>query len=229
MKSNELSLPTSFSVELAEETGIHIGDGSMGVYRSGRKSHWCYTYCCHEVDDREYRNYVKKLIKKLYHMDPIQDKGKRKDHTALLRYTRKDLVLFKKKLGLPMGKKDGIMIPKWILGNKEYRIACVRGVFDTDGSFMIKKRYRKIPYYPVIKVTSKSKPLISQIKSILDEFEIKSSMCKNNRLSPRNPNFIWSIGISGFSNCRKYVNIFGFSNPKHLNKYKKIKSGGGEI
>jgi len=225
MKSN-IKLPTQMSEDLAEETGIHIGDGSMGFYRSGNKTHWSYTYCCHEVDDEEYSIYVKKLMKRIYNLDPIEDK-KRKDNTKVLRYTRKNLVLYKKNLGLPLGKKENIKIPKWILNNKNFKIACVRGIFDTDGSISIKKKYKAEPYYPVIKVSSKSKLLINQIKNILKEFGINLSMYANKRITPRNPNIIWAIGISGAINCRKYVNIFGFSNPKHLKKYKKWKKSGG--
>ena len=222
-----LKLPTTYSEELAEETGIHIGDGGMGFHISKGKHNWHYTYCCHNIDDKEYCKYVKRLIKKLYNLDPINDK-KRNSNTKILRYTRKNLVLYKMELGLPLGPKDNIRIPEWIFKNKKFKIACIRGIFDTDGSVMLQKKYKKIPYYPHLKITSKSKAMILQIQEIFDEFGIKSSLSMNKRTLPRSPNDIWNVEIYGSSNFNKYVKKIGFSNPKHLKKdiiWKKIYAG----
>lgn len=229
-KKQKLILPQELSEDLAEETGIHIGDGSMGFYKSGNKNHWCYTFCCHEIDDKEYYGYVKRLIKKLYNLDPVNDKRIRQDTTKILRYTRKELILFKKKLGLPLGNKATIKIPEWILKNESFKIACIRGIFDTDGSVVLQKKYRKIPYYPHLKISSKSKGLAHQINNIISSFEIKSSICASKRITKRNPNIIWYVEMYGESNFKKYAETFGFSNLKHLKKYKKWeKSGGDEI
>ncbi|MBN2053266.1 hypothetical protein JW756_07215 [Candidatus Woesearchaeota archaeon] len=58
----------SINEDLAEETGIHVGDGSMNIYQNNR---YLYTAACHEIDDREYVNEViLPLIKKIYGKTP---------------------------------------------------------------------------------------------------------------------------------------------------------------
>jgi len=88
MNSNELKLPTTLSVDLAEETGIHIGDGCIGFHKSGLKTHWHYTYAFHAIDDLEYSKYVGKLIKNLYNLEPAE---RTQGRGSVLRYFRKDL------------------------------------------------------------------------------------------------------------------------------------------
>jgi len=49
--------------KIAEETGIHVGDGSMNIY-SGV---YYYTLACHHIDDKEFMDqYVISLYEKLY-------------------------------------------------------------------------------------------------------------------------------------------------------------------
>ena len=51
---------------LCEETGIHIGDGSMNIY-SGVYS---YTLACHHIDDKKFMdNIVKPMYKELFDVD----------------------------------------------------------------------------------------------------------------------------------------------------------------
>ncbi len=54
--------------DLAEETGIHVGDGSMNVYVTNGA---CYTVACHRIDDRRYMDeFVLPLIKRIYGKTP---------------------------------------------------------------------------------------------------------------------------------------------------------------
>ena len=53
--------------DLAEETGIHVGDGSINIYNGN----FCYTVACHKEDDKNYvDNYILPLIKRIYHKSP---------------------------------------------------------------------------------------------------------------------------------------------------------------
>ena len=224
MKQYKLILPKNYSVELAEETGIHIGDGGMGLCKSKNKNHWYYVYAFHSEDDKEYSEYVKNLINKLYNLYPYE---RRQGNCGSFVYTRKNLVLFKKELDLPMGKKENIKIPLWILSNKKFELACVRGIFDTDGSITIQKKYKKFPYYPHVKITSKSYELVSQIKGIFSEFGIKSSISRSKRITARNPNIIFNVDIYGSREVGRFFQLFGSSNPKHAEKYENWKKNGG--
>jgi len=206
-RKQELILPIEYSTDLAEETGIHIGDGSMNMYRSQQDC--SYTYSGHAIDDLEFSKYVKQLMKKLYNLYPSYERIQK--NTIMLSYTRKQLIQFKHELGLPLGVKDNITIPMWIIENKDFKIACVKGIFATDGSLLFQKKYRSRRYYPQLKITSKSEQLINQINYILNELDIKSSISCDKRITPDHPNKIWSAYIYGRSNLEKFIEIIGFS------------------
>lgn len=214
-KNRTLNLPKRYSINLAEETGIHIGDGSMNIYKKHNVN--SYTYSGHAIDDLEFSEYVKNLMKSLYNLDPSYKRIQK--NTIMLSYTRKGLVQFKQKLGLPLGNKGKIRIPRWIMNDKDLKIACIKGIFATDGCLQFQKKYRDRPYYPQLKISSKSKPLIIQISSSLNKLGIKSSISCNRRLSMRNPNKIWNTYIYGNRNLKEFVEAIGFSNPKHIKKY----------
>jgi len=222
----ELILPSNYSKELAEETGIHIGDGCMNIYRRNNAN--AYTYSGHAIDDLRFSEYVKSLMKRLYNLYPSYERIQK--NTILLSYTRKKLIKFKHKLGLPLGIKNNIKIPDWIMVKKDFKIACVKGIFATDGSLLFQKKYKTINYYPQLKIASKSKELIDQVNFIFNELGIKSSISCDKRITPRHPNKIWSAYIYGRGNLENFVKIIGFSNPKHQEKYNKWKkSAAGDI
>ena len=144
------------SKHVAEEFGIHIGDGCMGIYP--KTGHYDYTVCGGMEDYKYLTEYVKPLIRKLYHLYPNKP-TKKKGNSFDMVYCSKSLINWKMKMGLPVGRKDDITIPKVIL-NSTFVLDCLRGIFDTDGSITFKKRHKQKHYYPVIKLGSKSKPLM---------------------------------------------------------------------
>ena len=220
----KLILPVEFSADLAEETGIHIGDGSMNLYKSSGKNHWGYVHSTHLVDDKEHSKYVKRLMKKLYNIEPYERVYK---NCKMLTYTRKNLILFKKKIGMPMGKKDSVKIPEWILENPAFSKRCVRGIFDTDGCirFFIRKKRAS---YPEIKITNRSEKLIHQISGILRNNDMRANIYMEKGGKPRKPNPIWHVSIKGRTEVPKFFDIIGSSNSKHLQKYKDWLKENGE-
>jgi intein/homing endonuclease len=223
----ELILPVNFDEKLAEETGIHIGDGCMNIYQN--YNHNVYVYSGHALDDLAFSNYVKNLMKDLYNLYPSYERIQK--NTIMLSYTRKELVKFKQKLGLNLGHKDKIEIPAWIMKNKYFKRACLKGIFATDGSLLFQKKYKNFAYYPRLRIDSKSEKLIKQIKTILDEVNINSSISCDKRITVRHPSIIWGIYIYGTDNLEKFVMLIGFSNQKHLVKYEmwKKKNAGDDI
>lgn len=213
----ELILPTEFNEDLAEETGIHIGDGSMNMYTSKGRNHYGYVHSAHVKDDSEYSIYVKTLLKKLYNLLPYE---KIQRNCRMLIYTSKDLIYFKHTIGLPLGKKESIKIPLWVIQNENFKKKCVRGIVDTDGCIRFRKPYLgTINNYPEIKVTNKSKELILQLKDIFIEFGLKPYIHKEEKVIQSGTSIIYNIHLNGRKNITQYIEIFGFSNPKHLNKY----------
>ena len=123
--------------ELAEEIGIHIGDGSM--YVNPGIGHYDYTVCG-SIDDYSYlMGFVEPLIKNLYGLSPNKP-TKKKGRSFDLVYCSKELVSWKKKIGLLAGPKNDIMIPNLIL-ESPFVLDCIRGIFDTDGSIVFNKKH----------------------------------------------------------------------------------------
>ena len=57
------------SILLAEECGIHFGDGYMKIRDDGWGIHYEYAISEHSQDDKHYIEYVKKLMKELYNLE----------------------------------------------------------------------------------------------------------------------------------------------------------------
>lgn len=196
----------ALSKELAEFTGIVIGDG--GITQSQ------VTISTNSIADRGYGYFIKRLIKKLFDVDAsiyfIDNRT-----VMIIAVSRIKLVEFcNKKLGLHIGNKlkQGLDIPSWIIGNSDFEKACVRGIMDTDGCIFnevhnIKgKKYS----YKRLNITSASPELIKSIFDILVK----------NGLSPRIRK-TRCVQIEDKEKIEKYFQIIGTSNPKHLKRYHK--------
>ncbi len=195
-----------FSKNLAEFTGIMIGDGGMTKGQI--------TISTNSVDDRQYGYFVRKLIKKLFNLNAsiYYVEGVR---VMTIAVSRKKLVEFcSKKLGLHIGNKlkQGLDIPRWVRKNPEFERACVRGIMDTDGSIFNECHNIKGKKYSYKKlcIVSASPELRQSIFRILEKNslspKIKSGRC---------------VQIEARINIDKYFKIIGTSNPKHLKRYYK--------
>ena len=202
--------------DLAEDVGIHIGDGSMNFY-SGIG---CYTVACHWIDDKEYiDSYVSKLIEKIYGIKPklrIWSKG-----TYGFRIYSKDVVNFKSQvLNLPLGPKKNIKIPEIICKDERLLKSCLRGLIDTAGCLYLEKKYGKL--YPRIIFTNTSKPLVFQVKNCLEKFGFTVSLQVRNH-DNKNWNITYILCTRGFNNLKLWMRLVGFSNPKNIMKINLLK------
>jgi len=110
---------------------------------------------------------VKNLLSKDYSNDDlfyklfnirIRTKLIKRGTTYGFSFNSKTLVLFLTDvLGLPNKRKDDINIPPVFLENKSITKSFIQGLFDTDGSISLKKRYKNYQYYTVVSISSKSK------------------------------------------------------------------------
>lgn len=187
------------STALAEFIGILIGDGSLSKYHIG--------VTLHSEDDLAYSQYVTGLILKLFKIQPkiYARKGKQ---AIVIVVARKLLVDYLHSLGLPIGNKikQNIGIPTWILKNKQYARACMRGLMDTDGSVFIHK-YKskgKIYEYKKISFTSASSNLRQGVFEILRLNNIKTCVTGSN------------VRIDSRSSFQSYIKLIRSNNPKHL-------------
>jgi len=107
------------SSELAEETGWHIGDGSMNFYNQDGKMRGLYQLRGHIEDDKQhYLDRIKPIFESIY---GIKINLREMPSTRVFGFQiwNDELANFKLKLGLPLGKKWDISIPKDFLGSNE--------------------------------------------------------------------------------------------------------------
>lgn len=211
------------SKELAEFIGIMFGDGSMNTYNNKGNINSAISIAGNSINDKEYlTKYVSNLIKKLFNITP-QVYFKKNQNTMCLSIGSKGLVNFLQTKGINKGKKLQLKIPDWISSNEEYMKYFIRGITDTDGCIAIKKKHRKVSYYPTIKLCSIDKNLIISIKEYLDKIGITSYILLDSKSKSKGKIFkISAIYINGYPKLVHWMSTIGFSNSKNLNKIPQI-------
>ena len=200
--------------EIAEFIGILIGDGHIG---DGG-----FSIAGHSINDKEYLlGHVTDLIEKLFGIAP-KIIFKKDQQTMYLRLRSVMILDYLEKIGLKKGPKNDIKIPSWIYDNEVYMKQFLRGMVDTDGSLAIKKRYKKVPYYPVISIVSKNKDFIFIIADWLKKRDfylwVGMEKKKEHRIG-YNDTIISRVQLSGYSNFNRWQEMRGFSNPRHIAKF----------
>ena len=202
----------------AELVGVIIGDGCI---RYKPKINQYYIEIVGNKDhEKEYFLYLKNLIKKETNLNSFI---KIKSNCIRLRiYSKKLVEYWIYYLNLPYNKIKGenIFIPEIIRSNTSLRNDCIRGITDTDGSlFLANKGYRND--YPTIEISTTSKKLAIQIKTILS----KNFRIGFRKFKAQNYRMIYRISINGDKMVQKWVKLIGFSNTRNIKRYKKLKNG----
>ncbi|MDE1919177.1 MAG: LAGLIDADG family homing endonuclease [Patescibacteria group bacterium] len=185
------------SQSLAEFFGIMLGDG-------GINNLWQANITMNSVEDAEYALYVQKLIENLFGILPPVRKRKGRN-AVVISAASTTLVDFLVEKGLPRGNKlkNGVCIPDWVLEKCSYRVACVRGLMDTDGCLFIHshrtggKRYENIG----LCFTSYSPKMLGQVAGVFEEFGIMPHIGSQGR----------SIYLYRADAVAKYLKVFSTS------------------
>ncbi len=205
------------SDKFAELIGILAGDG----YVNFKNDHdYTITVSGHKIYDEEYHsNHVNPLFKDLFGLNMNIFLGLRQQ-TRYLHIRSKTIVEYLRAQGYYKYKGD-ISIPKWIYESDSYIRNFISGVFDTDGSLTVKKRYREVPYYPVISITSKNESLIRDIAAYLKNqgFNLWFGLGKNYDGRSEKLWYKYHLELNGYKNMLKWKEFISFSNPKHIKKY----------
>jgi len=196
------------SVELAEFFGIMIGDG-------GINNSWQANITLNAEADKDYVGYVIELSKKLFGVVPGIVKRKN-EKAVVVSLASTSLVDYLVDGGLPRGNKleQGLKMPDWILRESHYRVACMRGLMDTDGCLYIHrhmiagKQYRNIG----LCFCSHSPELIMQASAIFEEFGIIPHISNQGR----------SIYLYRASAVARYLEVFGTSNKRISSVYQEF-------
>ncbi len=201
-----LKLPNKITQELAEEIGMHYGDGFL----SSRK--FDYRLKGNQYTEREYYcDYIKPLFKNLYNLDVSL-----KDYKTSFGFEIYSQALweFKNKiLGIKSGNKRNLVFPKILkVNNMGILASFLRGLFDTDGSVSFKTQYGYKSYYPVISIRLISKEIIKEVEKILEMLGLEPRVYFNENYG--------SIYLNGINKFNRYRELIGWSSPKNLNKIK---------
>ncbi len=213
----DISLPESITEELAEETGLHIGDGTMNFYQKKETIKGSYSLRGHPIDDKtHYDTGIMPLYKKLYDLRTLP---RLMPSTGVYGFQKWSslLVAFKHQLlGLPLGKKINICIPNFFIQNHSLQKGVIRGIFDTDGTIYLQPKYGKL--YPRIEIGTISHPLALQLTSFLNRLGLRATVYldKKNNLQWSD---LYKVSVRGVPMLHQWIKTIEPHNPKHLHKY----------
>jgi len=204
-----MNLP-GYSSELAEFIGIMLGDGYI-------KSNKTQAGIAFNVEtDYKHAIYIQGLIRRLFDLNSsiIYDKS---DKGATVLISSRNLIDFLISIGLKTGDKvvNQVDIPDWVMHKKDYKVSCLRGLMDTDGSCYPyqHKVAGKIYSNFAICFTNHSLPLLKSAYRILKTSGFSPVMSRDNR-----------IYLHKIEEIDTYFRKISSNNPKHLSKFKKFKN-----
>jgi DNA-binding transcriptional regulator WhiA len=207
---------------LSELYGALIGDGCLSSYpvkdRKNNREVVLFTgHLDHDFD--YYQNVLYPIIKKEFRINGYLQKRK---SFNCIRYVifSKEVFKFFIDLGFPLGKKIKLEIPQGILKNNENALACLRGIFNTDGSIYQRysKKYSSHPRfynYAVIQIKMNSERIIKQIKEILNKNYIKTTKIGRDKKA-----FI--LRVTDQKEIKKFIEIINPTNKYHIERYLNI-------
>lgn len=164
------NLPSQWSKELGQVMGWLVGDGWL---RTGDKN--CRVGFTFGERDEKVMNHLKPFINSWYGTDI--EAIKRENGVYHLSYHSKYFVDFFKKLGVKPVKADKKQVPETIfMAPRETVIGFLQGLFSADGTV----NYRR-DHSSYVRLTSKSRILLSEVQILLANFGIKSRIYNRSR------------------------------------------------
>src|SRR5579872_3372218 len=151
------------SKQLAEFVGICLGDGCITKYQV--------SVTLNTNADKNYIPYVKKLMEELFPQAGLS-LITRKDNATDVRINSSIVATFLKGMGIISSKK---IVPLWIFSSEDFRRACVKGLFDTEGSISFKKYISKkgIVYYKQLNFRNTDINFMRLVRDTLVEIGLK--------------------------------------------------------
>jgi len=192
---------------LAEYLGIITGDGCLSLSTPSAKGtgNKYYIFICgHSIDDLDFLYQVKDMTKELFDKD-VNIINKSKENCSFIKFSNKNIFYYLSNY-LPIGKKYySIRIPDEILESDKLFCAFLRGYFDTDGTIVFVRTN-----YPRLEIKSKSFILLNQVISKLRKLGFYGSVSKCAEC--------FRLELAGHKNLKRWLNLIGFRNKKHLKK-----------
>ncbi len=216
-KPKKVKILVDKSADLAEILGIILGDGHIDdSYGSGQYA----VKICGGEDDIKY---LDAIVTSLF----VGCFGKRlksfrfkKAKAAMYYINDKAIVFTLLHYGLKAGnkKKNGSQIPSWIFEDDNQLRACLRGLFDTDGTVFPKSSNHNVPQ---LELTSSIEGIQRTFRQGLLQLGYKPSKWSGSD-SPK-------CGLYAKSQVERFVREIGFHNPKHEKRFENIHKKNSEI
>ena len=201
--------------ELAELVGVIIGDGNICYISKIRKYYVEITG--NPKSEEEYYKYLSLLF-----LSVVGKSGTIAFRGMGLRirvYSKNFVEFLINNLGMYYGmyKLYNIEIPKIIIkSSRKINYLCLRGIFDTDGSFFVSMKDGKS--YPSIEIVTCSEILANQIYYIL-----KTGCFRVNLRFRNDQNYTFKrvsvVSLYGFEQVKRWFNVIGSSNSAKYKKY----------
>jgi len=178
------------SVNLAEATGIILGDGSISPNQL--------TITLGIKTDRLYAMFVSNLFQEVFGERPSLREDI-DDNTIRLALSGVGLIEELIRWGFKKGDKvrQQVDFPYWIWKDTGFQKGCVRGLMDTDGGCYFHKHKTKLP-------------IVSSVAKVLKSLRFKFSLSHGGT----------RIYIYDFEEIKRYFELIGSSNPKNHEKFK---------
>jgi len=193
-----------YSSKLAEFIGAMLGDGYIKTNKTQLG------ISLNSETDYSYALYIQSLIKKLFSLRAsVRRDGSDKSVTVLV--SSRNLVEFLIDNDLKAGNKviNQVSIPRWINLKREYKIACLRGLMDTDGSFYsyFHRVNGKVYKNYALDFTNCSMPLLQGVKNILQDLGYAPTAAK------------YKVILYKKRDIGSYISMVGSSNPVRKRKF----------
>jgi len=212
----------SVNLDVAAETGIHLGDGSLFIRRGRPKTSYRYDVTGHVLEDQLYLlGCVVPTVSLAYGLGEPGIYVDREISWMSLRYGSKAVALFKHEtLGLPNGKKTTASIPRMIRENSYLMRFLTREVLATDGilGYYSASNYRH--KYPRIIIKLTARRVIEELAEFLHN-ELGMSVSLRLNIVDKDswgtcPRHALQIACSeDIDTWRKEI---GFSNPSQISR-----------
>lgn len=122
------------NTDLAELYGTLLGDGCIEKFPRTEKLSISFN-----SKETKHIQHVQKIIKRLFRKEPSIRMFKKSNCIQLILYQKN----ISKRLNFPTGQKSlhPVGIPFWIRRNRDFLIKCLKGLFETDGDWVVDKKY----------------------------------------------------------------------------------------
>ena len=212
--TKDITIPEK-AEKLAEFVGIILGDGNIDAYKKGKKIRtYAIRIAGHAIDDYEYmKDYVAPLASSLFQVKSSIHFHKTRKGIYVSIYGKR-IVEFFNSMGMKAGDKirNKTKIPGWILEDKRYMRACLRGLYDTDGSI-----YELLPHWPglyQLNFDNYNLTLLKQVRLVLIQLGYHPSKIHGNKTKNGT-----KVDLTRKTEIKKFYKEIGTLNKKHKERF----------